>query len=47
MSYIDPLIAVLVSVVWLHEGISVPQIVGGLLILGFTLWSEMPAKQKN
>ena len=46
LSYIDPLIAVLVSVIWLHEGISVPQIVGGLLILGFTLWSEMPAKRK-
>ena len=47
LSYIDPLVAVLVSVIWLHEGISAPQIVGGLLILGFTLWSEMPAKRKH
>ena len=41
LSYIDPLVAVIVSVVWLNEPISVQQIVGGLLILGFTLWSEL------
>ena len=42
LSYIDPLAAVIVSVVWLNEPISVQQIIGGLLILGFTLWSELP-----
>lgn len=42
LSYIDPLVAVLVSVVWLNEAISVQQIIGGLMILGFTLWSELP-----
>ena len=42
LSYIDPLVAVLVSVIWLKEGITIPQIIGGLLILGFTLWSELP-----
>ena len=41
LSYIDPLVAVIVSVVWLNEPISVQQIVGGLMILGFTLWSEL------
>lgn len=41
LSYIDPLVAVLVSVIWLKEGITVPQIIGGVLILGFTLISEL------
>jgi RarD protein len=46
LSYVDPLVAVLVSVIWLHEGMTVPQIIGGLLILGFTLWSELPTRKK-
>ncbi len=50
LSYIDPLVAVVVSITWLREETSLPQIVGGLLILGFTLWSELPSlppKQKE
>lgn len=47
LSYIDPLIAVLVSVIWLSEELTVPQIIGGLLILGFTLWSEIPVRKKK
>ena len=47
LSYIDPLVAVLVSVVWLKERITPPQILGGLLILGFTLWSELPMDKKR
>ena len=47
LSYIDPLVAVLVSVVWLSEPISVQQIIGGLLILGFTLWSEFPVGENK
>lgn len=47
LSYIDLLVAVLVSVIWLKEGITIPQIVGGLLILGFTLWSELPVGKKK
>ena len=46
LSYIDPLVAVLVSVIWLHEPMTLPQIVGGVLILGFTLWSELPTRKK-
>jgi RarD protein len=46
LSYIDPLVAVLVSVILLNEAITVPQILGGMLILGFTLWSELPASKK-
>ena len=46
LSYIDPLVAVLVSVVWLNEQITPIQLLGGVLILGFTLWSELPGKKK-
>lgn len=46
LSYIDPLVAVLVSVVWLGENISVTQIIGGILILGFTLYGELTPKKK-
>ena len=41
LSYIDPLVAVVISVVLLGESMSVLQAVGGLLILGFTLWNEI------
>ena len=46
LSYIDPLVAVLVSVVLLNEGMTFPQMIGGVLILGFTLWSELPKRKK-
>lgn len=41
LSYIDPLVAVLISVTVLHEPMSLWQIIGGILILGFTLWNEI------
>ncbi len=44
LSYIDPLVAVLVSVIILKETMTPMQIVGGVLILGFTLWNELPSK---
>ena len=47
LSYIDPLVAVLVSVTVLSESITPLQIIGGLLILGFTLISELPVKKKS
>ena len=40
LSYIDPLVAVVISVLVLHEPITALQLAGGLLILGFTLWNE-------
>ncbi len=46
LSYVDPLTAVLVSVVWLNEKITIFHIIGGLLILGFTLLSELNFKKK-
>ena len=41
LSYIDPLVAVLISVTVLHETMTPWQVLGGVLILGFTLWNEM------
>lgn len=46
LSYIDPLVAVLVSVLLLRESLTPIQMVGGLLILGFTLWNEVTPKAK-
>ncbi|MBR5020723.1 MAG: EamA family transporter [Oscillospiraceae bacterium] len=45
LSYIDPLVAVLISVTVLQESMTPWQIVGGLLILGFTLWNELGSKE--
>ena len=41
LSYIDPLVAILVSVTFLHETITVFQVVGGGMILGFTVLNEV------
>ena len=46
LSYIDPLVAVLVSVTILREAITIWQILGGVLILGFALWNEISPKRK-
>lgn len=45
LSYIDPLVAVLISVTVLGETITVMQIIGGALILGFTLWNELQPRK--
>ena len=41
LSYLDPLVAVLISVTILHEPMTAVQAIGGVLILGFTLWNEL------
>lgn len=41
LSYIDPLVAVVISVTLLGESMTLWQAVGGVLILGFTLWNEI------
>lgn len=46
LSYIDPLVAVFISVTVLGETMTLMQICGGLLILGFTLWNEISPKNK-
>ena len=45
LSYMDPLVAVIVSVTVLGEPVTAPQLAGGALILGFTLWNELPEKK--
>lgn len=47
LSYIDPLVAVMVSLLFLQEEMTVMQIVGGVLILGFTLWNEIQTEEKK
>lgn len=44
LSYIDPLVAVVISVTVLGEEMTIGQAVGGVLILGFTLWNEITPK---
>ena len=47
LSYLDPLVAVLVSVLVLGEQMTALQAVGGLLILGFTLWNEVASQKQR
>ena len=44
LSYIDPLVAVLISVTILGESMSLWQAAGGVLILGFTFLNEISPK---
>lgn len=44
LSYIDPLVAVLISIAVLGEAMTFRQVIGGMLILGFTLWNEISPK---
>ena len=46
LSYIDPLVAVLISVMVLGETMTLWQVIGGILILGFTLWNEISPQKK-
>lgn len=41
LSYIDPLVAVIIGVAVLGEPLSWQQLLGGSMILGFTLWNEL------
>ncbi|MBQ5797300.1 MAG: EamA family transporter [Firmicutes bacterium] len=47
LSYIDPLVAVLISVTILNESMTMAQVFGGVLILGFTLWNELSPKSEE
>lgn len=46
LSYIDPLVAVVISVTVLGEPLALTQLIGGVLILGFTLWNELPERRR-
>lgn len=41
LSYIDPLVTIIISVTILGEAMTITQVIGGILILGFTLWNEL------
>lgn len=41
LSYLDPLVAVVISVAVLGEKMTFLQLIGGILILGCTLWNEL------
>lgn len=47
LSYVDPLVAVLISVAILGETMTIWQVIGGILILGFTLWNEISPKARS
>lgn len=47
LSYIDPIVAIVLSAVILKEPLTVYSIIGAVLILGSTLISELPQKQKT
>ena len=47
LSYIDPLVAVILSVTVLQEHITLWQILGGVLILGFSLLNEIEWKKEH
>jgi drug/metabolite transporter (DMT)-like permease len=40
-SYLDPIVAILLSVLFLHEPMTLPSVVGAVLILGSTMVSEV------
>lgn len=44
LSYIDPLVAVVMSVTVMGDTVSLPLIAGGVLILGSTLYNELSSK---
>ncbi len=44
LSYLDPLVAVMISVLILGEEMTLLQLLGGILVLGFTLWNERGEK---
>jgi drug/metabolite transporter (DMT)-like permease len=44
-SYLDPVIAIVLSALWLGEILHWQEILGAALILGSALWSELPGKK--
>jgi len=47
LCYADPLVAVIISVTVLGESMTIMQVIGGALILGFTLINEITPKSKK
>ena len=47
LGYIDPVVSILVSVLFFNEPISALGIIGAVLILGASLISELPSRKEN
>ncbi|NFI07585.1 EamA/RhaT family transporter [Clostridium botulinum] len=47
LSYIDPVVAILLASIFLHEKMTIVQIIGGILILGATFFNEIYAQKKK
>lgn len=47
LSYLDPLFAILISILWMGESITQTQLLGGGMILLFTLTNEMKIYRKS
>ena len=46
-SYIDPIVAIILSALFLKEPMTVYSVIGAVLVLGATMISELPEKEKN
>lgn len=47
LSYIDPMLAVVLSMVVLGERLTALQFLGGAMVLGFTMWNELSPGKKE
>ncbi|WP_061320119.1 DMT family transporter [Clostridium botulinum] len=47
LSYIDPVVAILLASIFLHEKMTIVQIIGGILILGATFFNEIYDQKKK
>ncbi|MEH7333012.1 EamA family transporter [Neobacillus drentensis] len=47
LSYIDPISAVLIAAIFLHESMTMIQLLGGILVLGATFLSELKIEKKG
>ncbi|EPS50556.1 DMT family transporter [Clostridium botulinum] len=47
LSYIDPVVAILLASIFLHEKMTIVQIIGGILILGATFFNEIYAQKRR
>ncbi len=47
LSYIDPVVAILLASIFLHEEMTIVQIIGGILILGATFFNEIYAQKRR
>ena len=47
LSYVDPAVAVILSAIVLHEDAGLPGYIGAILIIGATLFGELPERKKS